>query len=57
MYTPLATGPFHRALTASRSDGLPRDVIVKPHFYGIKEKIKMKARLQQDISLQGHTIQ
>lgn len=26
----------HRALTALRSDGLPQDVIVKPHYYRIK---------------------
>lgn len=29
----------HRLLTAPRPDGLPRDIIVKLHFYRIKEKV------------------
>lgn len=45
------------ALTAPRPDGLPRDVIVKPHFYHIKEKIMLEVRHQGDISISGHSIQ
>lgn len=47
----------HRALTAPRPDGLPRDVIVKPHFYRVKEKIMLEARNKSDISLQGNKVQ
>lgn len=47
----------HRALTTPRPDGLPRDVIVKPNFYCIKEKIMLEARHQGDISISGHSIQ
>lgn len=47
----------HRALTAPRPDGLPRDVIVKPHYYRIKEKIMWETRSRGDISLLGHSVQ
>lgn len=30
---------IHWALTAPRTDGLPRDIIIKPHYYRIKEKM------------------
>lgn len=47
----------HRALTAPRTDGLPRDVLVKPHFYRIKERIMSEARSKGAISLLGHQAQ
>lgn len=34
---------IHRALTAPRQDGLPCDIIVKPHYYCIKEKLMLHA--------------
>lgn len=46
----------HRVLTAPRPDGLPRDVLVKPHFYRLKEKIMSEARIMGDITLLGHNI-
>lgn len=47
----------HRALTAPRQDGLPRDIIVKPHYYSIKEKLMAAARNRPDIQLLGSSIQ
>lgn len=47
----------HRALTAPRQDGPPRDVIVNPHFYRIKEQIMSTARAKGEINLLGHQIQ
>lgn len=47
----------HRALTAPRPDGLPRDILVKPHFYRIKEKIMKEPRTRGDLTMLGHTIQ
>lgn len=41
---------------APRSDGLPRDIIVKPHYYRIKEKMMMAARNRQDLQLNGAPI-
>lgn len=35
---------IHRALMGPRSDGLPQDVIVKPHYYRVKEKLMMATR-------------
>lgn len=48
---------IHRALTAPRTDGLPRDIIVKLHYYCIKEKLMFAARNRQDLSLFGAPIQ
>lgn len=48
---------IHRALTAPRMDGLPRDIIAKPHFYRIKEKMMFVARNKPDLSLFGAPIQ
>lgn len=42
---------IHCALTAPRSDGLPRDIIVKPHYYHIKEKLMLAARNRPDLLL------
>lgn len=47
---------IHRALAAPRTDGLPRDVIVKLHYYRIKEKLMFAARNRQDL-LFGSPIQ
>lgn len=33
----------HRALQPPRSDGLPRDIIVKPHFYSVKEEVMRRS--------------
>lgn len=48
---------IHRALTAPRKDGLPRNVIVKPHYYRIKEKLMQTAHNRQDLSLFGVPIE
>lgn len=34
----------HRALQPPRSDGLARDIIVKPHFYAVKEEVMKLSR-------------
>lgn len=47
----------HRALQPPRKDGLPRDIIVKPHFYAVKEEVMRKARNIKELSLHGHKIQ
>lgn len=47
----------HRALTAPRPDGLPRDIIVKPHYYEVKERVMAKAREIADLHLREHSIQ
>lgn len=48
---------IHRVLTAPRSDGLPRNIIIKPHCYRIKEKLMLAARNRPDLSLFGAPIQ
>lgn len=48
---------MHRALTAPRTDYLPRDVLVKPQFYRIKKKIMSEARSKGDLTLLGHPVQ
>lgn len=47
----------HRALTGPRSDGLPRDILVKPHYYEVKEKVMATAREITDLHLRDHPIQ
>lgn len=48
----------HRALQPLRMDGLPRDIIVKPHFYPTKEEEVMKRFHNADkLTIQGHQIQ
>lgn len=47
----------HQALMAPRSEGLPRDVIIKHNFYRIKEKFVSEARIKSGITLLGHNIQ
>lgn len=47
----------HRALTAPRDDGLPRDIIAKPHYYAVKEQVMARARDIADLQLRDHKIQ
>ncbi|KAM9299326.1 uncharacterized protein PAF06_016378 [Gastrophryne carolinensis] len=47
----------HRALGPKRSDGLPRDIVVKPTFYCTKETILMAAREKGDLCFQNHRYQ
>lgn len=47
----------HRALQPPRLDGLPRDIIVKPHFFSVKEEIMRRARSSDNLKLMGHKIQ
>lgn len=47
----------HRALTTPRDDGLPRDVIVKPHYYVVKEQVMARAREIAHLQLRDHKIQ
>ena len=47
----------HRALQSPRSDGLPRDIIVKPHYYDVKEEVMRRARRSDNLTLNGHSIQ
>lgn len=54
--------PDHRlevdcAHRAPWAEGNPRGIIVKPHFYGIKEQVMQKARETTDLKLCGHVIQ
>lgn len=46
----------HRALQPPCSDGLPRDIIVKSHFYAVKEVMKL-SRSAEMLMIQGHQIQ
>lgn len=39
----------HRALAPPRPDGLPRDIVDKPHYYNIKEEVMWKARYTPQI--------
>lgn len=47
----------HRALWPPRSDGLPGDVVVKPHFYAVKEEVMRKSRASSKLTYQGHELQ
>lgn len=47
----------HRALRPPRADGLPRDIVVKPHFFSIKEEVMRKSRSMSEIVFQGHRLQ
>lgn len=44
----------HKALQPPRSDGLPRDIIVKPYF---DEEVMRKSRAVDNLTAQGHTVQ
>lgn len=47
----------HRALGPPRKDGNPRDIIVKPHFFSVKEEIMKLARSQPQLQCKGFPIQ
>lgn len=34
----------HRSLQPPRLDGLPRDIVVKPHYYAVKEEVMKRSR-------------
>lgn len=53
----LELGRAHRSLGPPRKDGFPRDIVVKPHFYTIKEEVMKKSRMQTQLKFQGHNIQ
>ncbi|XP_073484917.1 vomeronasal type-2 receptor 26-like [Aquarana catesbeiana] len=43
----------HRVLQPPRQDGLPQVIVVKPHFYGVKEDIMKRSHFKDDITLFG----
>lgn len=47
----------HRALQPPPKDGLPRDIIIKPHFYAVKEGVMKASRTSDKLLLQGHQVQ
>lgn len=47
----------HRALTAKKKDGPPRDIITKFHYYRTKEQILIAAREKKELNFQGHNYQ
>lgn len=47
----------HRSLGPLRKDGSPRDIVVKPHYYSIKEEVMKRSRQQEQIQYQGSDIQ
>lgn len=47
----------HRALGPPCSDGLPRDIVVKLHYYAIKEEVLQRARSIANLKVQNHSIQ
>lgn len=46
----------HRGLQLPHKDGLPRDIIVKPHFYAVKQGV-MKTSRALDKLLHVHQVQ
>ena len=48
---------IHRSLAPKPSEGPPRDVIIKFHYYRTKEKLLQSARERQDLSFQGNPLQ
>lgn len=47
----------HIALQPIRTAGLPWDIIIKPHFYAIKEEVMKVSRNSERLTIQGHQIQ
>lgn len=47
----------HRALQPPCSDGLPRDIIVKPNFFSVKEEVMIRSRMADTLTTQGYTVQ
>lgn len=41
----------------SWKDGLPRDIIVKPHHYAVKEAVMKQMRTLTQVTCQDHAIQ
>lgn len=48
---------IHRAPTAKKLDGPPRDIIVKCHYYCTKEQLLSSARDKKDLNFQGNNYQ
>lgn len=48
---------IHRSLASKPSEGPPRDVLIKFHFYRTKERLLQAAREQQDLFFQGNPLQ
>lgn len=47
----------HRALKLLCSGDLPRDIIVKPHFYTVKEEVIKRLYAAENLTFQGQPIQ
>lgn len=47
----------HRALGPPTKDRSPRDIIVKPHFYAVKEEVMRQSRSQSKVLCLGHQVQ
>lgn len=47
----------HRALAPHKTNGPPRDIIAKLHYYRIKEQLLAVARGKDTFTFQGHTYQ
>lgn len=47
----------HQALTASQPNGPAREIIVKLHFYGTKERVMQKAKETSNIQIGSHDVQ
>lgn len=48
---------IHRALTRRQTDGPPRDIIVKLHFFRMKEQLLAAARNKNSLQFQSHDYQ
>lgn len=47
----------HRALQPTRLDGLPRDIIVKLHYYQVKEAVMKYSQDSPSLAIQGQEVQ
>ncbi|XP_040181316.1 uncharacterized protein LOC120915124 [Rana temporaria] len=47
----------HRSLGPIRKDGLPRDIVIKPHYFSTKEEIMKCSRQREQLTYQGANIQ
>lgn len=48
---------IHRSLALKPTEGSPRDVVIKFHYYRTKEKLLQAARERRDLSFQDNTLQ
>ena len=48
---------IHRALAPRKSEGPPRDIIAKFHFFHTKEQLMVAARNKESLIFQGHPYQ